>query len=54
MTFPAHYTPAVFYSAADGGRPWLQLSVTGFIVLVVIPMIVVGFVLWRVGREPKR
>ena len=51
MTLPQHNL-AVFYSAADEGRPWVQLSVTAFIVLVVIPMIVVGLVLWW-PREPK-
>lgn len=52
MSFPVHHAPVVIYSAADEGRPWLQLSVTGFIVLVVIPMVVVGIILWW-PREPK-
>ncbi len=51
MIFPMHHT-VVLYSAAAEERPWLQLSATGFIVLVVAPMIVVGFLLWW-ARKPE-
>lgn len=50
MTLPHYVAPAV--DAAAEGRPWLQLSVTGFIVLVVIPMLVLSVILWW-PRKPK-
>lgn len=50
MTFPTH---VVFYSAAAEGAPSVQLSMMGFIVFAVIPMAVLGVVLWW-ARDPKR
>ena len=46
MTLPRH-NPAVFYSAAGGFSP------TAFVILVVIPLVVLGLIMWW-AHEPKK
>lgn len=45
-----HHNPVVFYSAAEG-RPEVQLSVGAFLLLVVVPLVVLGLVLWWARKE---
>ena len=41
-----HHNPAVFYYDAADGRLGMSLSVEGFILLAVVPLVVLGLILW--------
>jgi hypothetical protein len=48
-----HHNPAVFYYDAADGRLEAQISVTALIALAVIPLVVVGLLMWWASRDPK-
>lgn len=48
MSIPQH-NPAVFYSGATEGE--VRLSVGGFLLLVVLPLVVLGLVMWWASRK---
>jgi hypothetical protein len=49
VRIPQH-NPAVFYYDAADGRLEATLSVKGFVLLVVVPLVVLGLLVWWASR----